>query len=85
MLFKQIELRKHLQQMAPNNAKDKLVTAVQSKDVQYYWYKLSIDIHNEKWSQELLAEIVEVWLSVRGNSIAGQWIECYKNCTAKAP
>ena len=91
MLFKQIEvillnsLQKHLQRMAPNNTKDKLITAVvQSKDVQCYWYKLSIDIHNEKWSQELLAEIFEVWLSVTGNSIADQCIDYYKNCTTKS-
>ena len=40
-------------------------------------------MQSEKFCQELLTEIVEVWLSVRGHSIAGQWIEYYKNCTAK--
>jgi len=25
----------------------------------------------------------EIWLTILGNSIAGQWLEIYKNCTAK--
>ena len=90
MLFKQIEihlqniLQKHLQRMAPDSTKKNLITSVvQRKDVQFYWYKLFIDIHNEKCSQELLTEIVEVWLTIRGHSIAGQWIEYYKNCATK--
>ena len=94
MLFKEIEvhlqnnLQKHLQPTPKltidNDTKEKLVSSVVvGSNVQFYWYKLSVDIHDEKHSQKLLAEIVELWLSLRGHSIAGQWLEYYKNCVAK--
>jgi len=91
MLFKEIEinlqnnLKTHLQPaIVPSNTKEKLVSfVVQNRNVQFYWYRLSVDIHDEKCSQELLREIVELWLSIRGHSIAGQWLEYYKNCATK--
>ena len=91
MLFKEIEvslqsnLQTHLQPaIEPDSTKEKLVLfVVQNRNVQFCWYKLSVDIQDDKCSQELLREIVELWLSIRGHSIAGQWVEYYKNCTAK--
>ena len=48
------------------------------EDVQFYWSMLSIDIDTELNAALLLKEIVELWLTIRGYSIAGQWLEIYK-------
>ena len=44
---------------------------------------LSVDIDGEEESVELLRDIVELWLTIRGFSIAGQWMEIYKKCSSK--
>ena len=60
--------------------KDRLVKFVcEDEDVQFYWSMLSIDIDTEHNAALLLKEIVELWLTIRGFSIAGQWLEMYKN------
>ena len=79
MLFKEIEvhlqsnLQKHLQPTPKyNDTKEKFLSPfVVGRNVQF---KLSVDIHDEKRSQNLLVEIVELWLSLRGHSIVGQWL-----------
>ena len=40
-------------------------------DVQSYWSLLSIDIDREDNAALLLKEIVKLWLTIRGFSIAG--------------
>lgn len=49
-----------------------------SPDVQLYWNIISIDIHAEEDSTELLREIVSLWLNIRGFSISKIWMEEYK-------
>ena len=56
--------------------KDRLVQLVaDDSDVQFYWSLLSIDIDTEDNAVLLLKEIVELWLTIRGFSIAGQWLQ----------
>ena len=88
LLFREIEnnLRDKLTyQLHPSSAlseldkKEQLVsTALNDDNVQFYWTMLSTDIDDEQDSMELLREIIELWLTIRGHSIAGQWMEIYK-------
>ena len=60
--------------------KDRLINLVcEDEDVQFYWSMLSLDIDTVHNAALLLKEIVELWLTIRGFSIAGQWLEIYKN------
>lgn len=86
-LFREIELgmRDRLSAIlkassVETDQKDRLVKLVcEDEDVQFYWSILSIDIDTEHNAVLLLKEIVELWLTIRGFSIAGQWLEIYKN------
>ena len=42
-----------------------------------------VDIDNEHDSMFLLREMIQLWLTVHGDSIAGQWLEIYKNSKSK--
>ena len=44
---------------------------------------LSADINDEEESVELLRNIVKLGLTIRGFSIAGQWMEIYKKYSSK--
>ena len=50
-------------------------------NVQFYWAMLSVDIENEDHAIELLKEIIGLWVTMRGFSIAGCWLEQYKQAT----
>ena len=51
-------------------------------DVQFCWtLMLSVGIHVEKHAIQLLEEIVGLWVSSRGFSIAGAWLEQHKQVT----
>ena len=86
-LFREIELgmRDRLSAILESSSveadqKDRLVKLVcEDDDVQFYWSMLSVDIDTEHNASLLLKEIVELWLTIRGFSIAGQWLEIYKN------
>lgn len=51
---------------------------IQNDDVQFHWCLLSQDIDDPDDSQELLTEIVKLWVTVRGFSITASWMEAYK-------
>ena len=42
---------------------------------------LSVDIEDEKSAIKLLQEIVGLWVTMRGFTIAGCWLENYKRAT----
>ena len=91
-LFKEIEinlqdkLTNRLQpSSAPGNTKAEMVASVLLNDnVQFYWIMLSTDIQDEQIGQNLLREIIELWLTIRGFAVAREWMEMYKRCTSKA-
>ena len=62
--------------------KDMLVEAITSdKDVLFYWSILSAE-----WEEEesvLLTMIIDLWISIRGFSFAGSWLEIYKQSNKK--
>ena len=51
-------------------------------DVQFLWLLLSCDITDEDDAICLLKEIIGLWLTIRGFSIATSWMEEYKMKTA---
>ena len=90
-LFKEIELEtrtslpSHLQRriITSSNKQSLISSVMKSRSVQKHWFNLCTDMDDTNSATMLLKEIVELWLTIRGNSIAGQWLEIYKNCTAK--
>ena len=90
-LFKEIEidlqgkLKDHLIHSIPNASKEDLIGSVACNDsVQFYWSMVSIDIDDEVVCRDLLLEIIDRWLTIRGFSVAREWMEMYKRCTVKA-
>lgn len=60
-----------------------VVDSVASDDtVQFLWVLLSCDITEEEDAVCLLKEIIGLWLTIRGYSIAGSWVEEYKKKVA---
>ena len=90
-LFKEIEMKMQrkllsmLQSSLPLPGKRELVidAVASDDDVQFLWVLLSCDITNEEDAIYLLKEIVGLWLTIRGFSIAGTWLEEYKRKTAR--
>lgn len=63
---------------------DSIVSAVAADEsVQFYWTILSVDISDEGQAVQVLKEIVELWVNIRGFSIAGAWLAKYSNTTKK--
>ena len=52
-------------------------------DIQFHWSNFVADI-DEEAAQMLLKEIVQLWLTIRGNSEAGVFLERYKMSSKKA-
>ena len=50
-------------------------------DVQFVWTHLSSDIKEEEHAIHLLKQIIGLWLTIRGFSIASAWTEQYKRVT----
>ena len=49
-------------------------------DVQFSWTLVCTDLDDEELEAELLNRMVELWLTIRGFSAAGSWMEYYKQC-----
>jgi hypothetical protein len=59
--------------------KETLIHSVSSDlNVQFYWSMLSADIEDEESAIKLLQEIIGLWVTMRGFTIAGCWLEHYK-------
>ena len=72
------KLKVHLQSCTTqhNLAKSSLIQSVScDEDVQFYWAMQSVDIDNNEHSAELLYHIIELWVTIRGFSIAASWLE----------
>lgn len=54
---------------------------LEDDDVQFHWTLISQDIESDDEAQELLHEIIHLWINIRGFSIASVWIETYKQAT----
>lgn len=47
-------------------------------NVLFHWSMVSVDIADEQHAIQLLKEIIGLWVTIRGFSIAGAWLEDYK-------
>ena len=57
-------------------------SVAQDEEVLFYWSMNSIDIAEETHSTELLSNIISLWVTIRGFSIASTWMEEYKRATS---
>ena len=64
-----------------------IANIVEDTDVHFSWLLLCLDLDDEELSKELLVLVVEMWITIRGFSMAGAWVEYYKQsmqtCTKK--
>ena len=58
--------------------KSVLDVIVRNEDVQFYWLLLSQDIDNIVHAEALLTETVNLWVTIRGFSMAASWMAEYK-------
>ena len=56
---------------------------VKNENVQFYWTLLSQNIESPENSEALLTEIIHLWVTIRGFSMAASWMEEYKKNTKK--
>lgn len=81
----EMQVRKHLlRHFTPGKEVDKqfLIDRITTDgSVQFQWSFVSIDL--DEVGNELLVEMVNLWLTLRGFSIAGAFVEQYKHCSKK--
>ena len=64
-----------------DQSKEEIISSiVEDTDVQFSWLLLCLDLDDEELSNELLKNVVEMWLMIRGFSMASSWMEYYKQC-----
>ena len=51
---------------------------IQNEDIQFYWAQLSQDIDCPNDAQTLLSEVIRLWVTIRGFSMAASWMEIYE-------
>ena len=60
---------------------------IEDTDVHFSWLLLCLDLDDDELSKELLGLVAEMWITIRGFSMASAWIEHYKQsketCTKK--
>lgn len=56
---------------------------VQDEDVQFHWALINQDINKSEDAEALLTEIVNLWVTIRGFSLAVSWMEEYKKNNKK--
>ena len=82
----EVQVRKHLLCLfTPGKEVDKqfLIDCIPTDaNVQFQWSFVSIDLDKEV-GNELLVEILNLWWTLRGFSIAGAFVEYYKRCSMK--
>jgi hypothetical protein len=77
-----ILLPKHVIKAESNKGVQDIITRIlEDEDVQFNWTLISQDLDSYEEAQELLYEIVHLWVTVRGFSIASLWMETYKQVT----
>ena len=63
--------------------KEELCTRImEDDDVQFYWCMVAVDM-DENMGTTLLQMVINQWVTIRGFSFAGAWVELYKQSTKK--
>ncbi len=69
-----------------DNLREGIVDSTASDDdVLFFWTLLSVDIETEDQATKVLRQIIGLWITIRGHSIAGTWLEQYKQYRKKKP
>ena len=83
----EVRVRMHLPKLLqPNSGSMKqavMEDITENDDVLLSWMTVTADFDDEILSSELLHLVVELWLTIRGFSAAGAWMEYYKQCKEK--
>ncbi len=59
--------------------KQTVINAATTNDnISFYWSLITQDIDDEEASLELLGEVIQLWINIRGFSLAAHWLEVYK-------
>lgn len=78
----EMRLRRHLPHLFKVNPtidkKEIIDDLVTSDDIICYWAVVTCDLDDEDLSVELLQHVIELWVTIRGFSAAGAWLEHYK-------
>lgn len=56
---------------------------LKNEEIQFYWTLLSQNIVLPEDAEVLLAEIIKLWVTIRGYAIAASWMEVYKKKTSQ--
>ena len=56
-------------------------SVAEDEDVLFYWSMNPVDIEEESHCAELLSDIISLWITLRGFSVASTWMEEYKQAT----
>ena len=62
-----------------------IIKSVAEDDVLFYWSMNSVDIEEESHCAELLSDIISLWVTLHGLSVASTWMEEYKQATKNPP
>ena len=83
----ELELRKHLRDgcaSEKSGVREKAVESIlENEDMLFYWSLVSVDWEEEE-SKVLLKKIVEHWVTLRGFSFTGAFLEMYKRNNKKS-
>lgn len=81
LFFRAVELatQVHLPNHLSSRSKVELFSViVNDEDVQFQWSMLSLNIEEESHSAELLMNVIQQWIKIRGFAITSMWMEEYK-------
>lgn len=75
-------LPKHMVQVSASSTstgpESVIESVLQNDDVQFKWSLLAYNFDADDEAQELLREIIKLWITIRGFSTAAMWMETYK-------
>ena len=78
----EMKLRHHLINIFNENAESRKESIIDSlmadEDILFSWIFVLGEVYEPDESTELLREVIELWLTIRGFSAAGAWMEYYK-------
>ena len=83
LFFRALELRTRIvlvqQLKTASKSRDSVIKEVMDDDdVQFLWSILSIDISDCDEASELLWSVTELWITIRGHSMTGSYMEQFK-------
>lgn len=89
LFFRALELKarailpQHLKN--PSGSQDLLIQDLKNdEDIQFFWCTVSTDITDSSDADQLLADIMKLWITIRGFSVTSNWMNEYQNFNKKS-